>query len=39
MVTIVLEKIDENSTLTVKNPVTNEQTKPKSKVSIGLQLN
>ena len=36
MVTIALEEIDGNDTLTVKSPVINEQTKPKSKVSIGL---
>ena len=32
----IREQIDEGSTLTVKNPVINKQTKPKSKVSIGL---
>ena len=32
----IREKTDEGNTLTVKNPVINEQTKPKTKVSIGL---
>ena len=32
----IREKLDEGNTLNVKNPVINEQTKPKTKVSIGL---
>ena len=32
----VREKLDEGNTMTVKNPVVTESTKPKPKVSIGL---
>ena len=33
----ISEKLDEGNTMTVKSPVVNQ--KPKTKVSIGLQLN
>ena len=32
----IREKIDEGNTMTVKQPVVTESTKPKTKVSIGL---
>ena len=32
----IREKLDEGNTMTVKNPVVKETTKPKPKVSIGL---
>ena len=32
----IREKLDEGNTMTVKQPVVNESTKPKPKVSIGL---
>ena len=32
----IREKVDDGNTMTVKNPVVNETTKPKPKVSIGL---
>ena len=32
----IREKLDEGNTMTVKNPVVTESTKPKPKVSIGL---
>ena len=38
MVTVLLVRLDEGNTLTVKQPVQ-ESTKPKTKVSIGFKLN
>ena len=38
MVMVPLRKIDEGNTLNVKSPVE-QPTKPKTKVSIGLQFN
>ena len=32
----IREKLDEGNTMTVKNPVVTESTKPKPKVNIGL---
>ena len=32
----IREKLDEGNTMTVKQPVVNESTKPKPKVSMGL---